>query len=161
MVEEMQTWVLQDEMNSKSLHSQKLKLYGIPLNKAKFHEGSRQALDDVQYAIERVMRDSRYLENAPFPWVTIAIQYGSQNSHEPSYQSINKAYGGLLLVMEIDARELKNPSHEELGRIFEEAALRALICAGRRFSRPVERLELMLSCNRAGTCLDNLAIKLV
>lgn len=104
------------------------------------------------------MGDSHYLENASFHWVTIAIQYGLQNSHEPSYQSISKAYGGLLLVMEIDARELKNPSHEELEPILEKAVLRALICAGRKFARPVEKLELMLSCNRAGTCIDNRAI---
>lgn len=145
-------------MNSKSLHSQKLNLYGIPLNKAKFYAGSRQALDDVRNAIEGVMGDSRYLENAPFPWVTIAIQYGSRNSNEPSYQSINKAYGGLLLVIEIDARDLINPSRKELAPILEKAVLRALIYAGRRFLRPVERLELMLSCNLAGTCIDDLAI---
>ena len=77
-------------MNSKSLHSQKLKLYGIPLHKEKFYAASRQALDNVRNAIVGVMGDSLYLENAPFPWVTIAIQYGMQNSHEPSYQSINK-----------------------------------------------------------------------
>lgn len=144
-------------MNSKSLHSQKLKLYGIPLHKAKFYAASRQALDNVRNALVGVMGDSRYLENASFPWVTIAIQYGLQNSHEPSYQSISKAYGGLLLVMKIDARELKNPSHEELEPILEKAVLRALICAGRKFTRPVEKLELMLSCNRAGTCIDNQA----
>ena len=148
-------------MNSKSLHSQKLKLYGIPLHKAKFYAASRQALDNVRNAIAGVMGDSLYLENAPFPWVTIAVQYGMQNSHEPSFQSINKAYGGLLLVMEIDARDLIDPSHEELEPILEKAVLRALISAGRRFSRPVERLELMLFCNRAGTCIDNRAINLL
>ncbi len=145
-------------MNSKSLHSHKLNLYGIPLNKAKFYAGSRPALDDVRNAIEKVMGDSRYLENAPFPWVTIAIQYGFQNSFEPSYQSINKTYGGLLLVMEVDARDLKNPSHEELEPILERAVLKALICAGRKFARPIEKLEWMLSCNRAVTCIDNLVV---
>ena len=158
-MEEIQTYgSCRDEMNSKSSPNQKLSLYGIPLNKAKFYAGSKQALDDVRNAIERVMVDSRYLEKAPFLWVTIAIQYGLQNGHEPSYQSINKAYGNLLLVIEVDTRELINPSHEELEPILERAVLKALICAGRKFARPVEKLELMFSCNRARTCIDNLMV---
>ena len=38
------------------------------------------------------MIESRYLEGAPFSWVTIAVRYGLKNDDKPSYQPINKEY---------------------------------------------------------------------
>ena len=132
-------------MIAKPPHNRKLGLSGVSLTKARLQKQSGQALDLVRDAVEKVMVESRYLDGAPFSWVTIAVRYGLKNDDKPSYQAINKKYGDLPLAIEVDTHELIGASLDDLKLIFGNAVLKALIHAGRKFERPIEPLERILA----------------
>ena len=117
---------------------------GVSLTKARLRH-SFQALD-VGNELETLMIESGYLEGAPFSWVTIAIRYGLKNDETPQYVGrINKRYGDLPLAIEVDTHELLGASLEEMRKLFKVAVLKALIHAGRKYSRPITKLEAELA----------------
>ena len=115
------------------------------MTKQKNNRFDAKALTAVRDAIEKVMVESGYLEDAPFSWVTIAVRYGLKNDDKPSYQAINKKYGDLPLAIEVDTHELTGASLDHLKFVFGKAVLKALIHSGVKFERPVESLEKMMS----------------
>jgi hypothetical protein len=126
-------------------HNRKLGLSGIALTEQRNNRLDAQALSAVRDDVEKVLVESRFLDDAPFSWVTIAVRYGLKNDDKPSYQSINKRYGDLPLAIEIDTHELIGASLENLKSVFGKAVLKALIHAGKKFARPVTSLERMLA----------------
>lgn len=120
-------------------HNRKLGLSGVALTKARNNRFDSRALTEVRDEIERVMIGSGYLEGAPFSWVTIAVHYGLKDDTEPQFQKINKKYGDLPLSIEVDTNHLIGASLEELKDIFKAAVLKALICAGRKYNRPIDK----------------------
>lgn len=69
------------------------------------------------------------------------IRYGLKNDDKPSFQRINKKYGDLPLAIEIDSHEFIGVSKDDLKIIFLNAALKALIHAGKKYKLPTEFLE--------------------
>ena len=125
-------------------HNRKLGLIGVALTKQRNNRHSAKALMEVRDEIEEVLIESRYLQDAPFSWVTVAVRYGLKNDDKPSYQAVNKKFGDLPLAIEIDTHEMISASKDELMLIFERAILKALIHAGRKFQRQTGSLEKML-----------------
>jgi hypothetical protein len=99
------------------------------------------AMEIVRDEIESLMLTSGYLDYAPFWWVTIAIRYGLKYDAKAHYQRINKKYGDLPLAIEIDTRDLLEAPLARVREIFRRAVLISLIDAGRKYGRPVERLQ--------------------
>ena len=64
-------------------HNRKLGLSGITLTEQKNNRHDAKALTAVRDPVEKVMIESRYLEGAPFSWVTIAVRYGLKNDDKP------------------------------------------------------------------------------
>lgn len=126
-------------------HGRKLGLTGTALTKARNPKGDVQALSAVRDELEAVLIESGYCENAPFSWVTISIRFGLKEEEKPHYQAINKKYGDLPLAIEIPTEEMQGASLDELKQLFRRAALRALIHAGEKHSRPVDELKEMLA----------------
>jgi len=131
-------------MIAKPPHNRKLGLNGVALTKQRNNRHDTKALTEVRDELEKVIIDSKYLEDAPFSWITIAVRYGLKNDDKPSYQAVNKKYGDLPLAIEVDIQELIGASLDELKLIFKQAVLKALIHAGEKFERPTDALEKML-----------------
>ena len=100
-----------------------------------------QALTDVRDELEAILIKSGYCDNAPFSWVTLSIRYGLKDETKPHYQTINKKYGDLPFAIEVPIEKMQDASLEELKHLFRSAALRALIHAGEKYSRPVDVLK--------------------
>lgn len=130
-------------MIPKPPHNRKLGLSGVALTKARNNRFDAKALTEVRDEIEKVMVESGYLEEAPFSWVTIAVRYGLKDDSEPEFQKINKEYGDLPLSIEVDTNKLTGASLEELKGIFRLSVLKALISAGIKYQRPIEKLEAL------------------
>jgi hypothetical protein len=122
---------------AKPPHNQKLALSGISLTKARLHKQSGVALGLVRDAIEKVVIESGYLEEAHFSWVTISILYGQKNDDIPKCEAVNEKYGDLPLSIEVDVHEILEASLDDLRLMFGKAVLKALIYAGKKFDRPV------------------------
>ena len=130
-------------------HDRKLGLSGIALTQQKNNRHDTKALTAVRDALGKALVEAKYFDAVPFSWVTIAIRYGLKNDDIPVYQGINKKYGDLPLAIEIDTHELIGASFDDLRLIFEVAALRALIHAGRKFNRPTSLLDERLKASYA------------
>ncbi len=126
-------------------HNRKLGLCATALTTARMPKFDIEVATVVRDEIEKVMGDSGYLRSAPFEWVTIAFQYGLKNDDEPVFGKISKRYGTLPLAIELDTNELLGASREEMKRLFEIAALRSLIAAGKRYSLNYSALETHLA----------------
>lgn len=87
------------------------------------------------------MTTDKYLDSAPFEWITIVIRYGLKNEDEPYYQQISKKYGDLPLAIEVDTLELVEEDRDGLKRLFMIATLKALIHAGQKYKLPVRALK--------------------
>ena len=125
-------------------HNGKLGLLGVSLTEARLNRHSMTALKSVRDELEQIMVESRYLDGAPFVWVTIAIRYGLKYDEKPHYERINKKYGDLPLSIEVDTHDLIGAPVEQAIQIIRRAALLSLIHAGLKYRRPVERLEAEL-----------------
>jgi hypothetical protein len=132
-------------MPAKPPHNRKLGLLGVSLTKARLNPLSGKALDHVRDELERIMVEAGYLNGAPFSWVTVSVRYGLRMDEEPKYQRINKRYGDLPLAIEVDTHLLRDASLDDLKAIFKLAVVKCLIHAGRRYSRPTDRLEAELT----------------
>jgi hypothetical protein len=127
----------------KPAHGRKLGLIGTSLTKARNTKADVQALSLVRDELEAVLIQSNYYEGAPFSWVTISIRFGLKEEREPHYHAINKKYGDLPLAIEVPIERIQSASLDELKQLFRNAALRALIHAGEKYSRPVGALKDM------------------
>ena len=122
-------------------HNRRLGLLGVSLTKARLNRDRMAAMKIVRDEIEGLMLASGYLEDAPFWWVTVAIRYGLKYDRKPHYQRINKKYGDLPLAIEVDTHDLVGAPLARVTEIYRRAVLVSLIDAGRKYDRPVERLE--------------------
>ena len=132
-------------MIAKPPHNRRLGLYGAALTMKRNNRHIFKAAPAVQDEVEKAILDSGYLDGAPFYWVTIGIRYGLKNDDAPRYRGIDKKYGSLDLAIEVDTHDLIDASLEEVKLVFQRAVLKALIHAGKKFERPTELLEEMLS----------------
>jgi len=129
-------------------HGRRLALCGVALTKARNNRHGIQALGEVRDEIEQMMIDSRYLDHAPFSWVTISIRYGLKTDATPEYQAVNSKHGDLPLAIEIDTHQLIAASFSQVRTVLKHAVLRSLIDAGKRYACPTERLEAELSSTK-------------
>ncbi|MDO9474592.1 MAG: Imm39 family immunity protein [Caulobacter sp.] len=126
-------------------HNRKLVLSGVALTKARIPpRPNALAASRVRDELEREIIDSQYLEGAPFRWVGLIIRYGLKDETEPHYEAINDKDGDLPLAIEVDVHRLLDVSEDEMATVYRKATLSALVHAGERYQRPVERLRALL-----------------
>lgn len=130
-------------------HNRKLGLCGAALTTTRIPNFDIDVGSMVRDDLEKLMLDCGYLENAPFEWVTISLRYGLKNEDEPHYEPINKEYGDLPLAIELDTHDLVGCSREEMQELFEVAALKALVHAGRKHKLAYSALEARLKAKIA------------
>ena len=130
-------------------HNRKLGLCGAAMTTAKLPPFTIAVGSEVRDAVEQVMIESGFLDNAPFEWVTVSLRYGLKNEDEPHYEPINKEYGDLPLAIELDVSELVGCNRDEMHDAFETAALKALVHAGRKFNLECAALEGRLAAKTA------------
>ena len=131
---------------AKPNHGRRLALSGISLTKAKIGDAGL-ALNGVRDELESLLDGCGYLAGAPFSWVTISLRFGLKHEQAPHYQGINKKYGDLALAIELGIKHerwLRDAPRMELIEVFRRASLIALVHAGRKYDRPVARLEAEL-----------------
>lgn len=108
---------------------------------AKRLQSLSQMKRDIVTSIEKLLLASGFLHGAPFWWVTIHVRYGLKNDPAPEIEAINKEFGDLPLVLEVDVRDIFEMTDETFAAFFEMTLLRALLHAGLRYGRPVAELE--------------------
>lgn len=128
-------------MNALPSHGRRLGILATDLVKAPKIRNDMRALKITRDELEPILIDSRFLDGAPFSWVTVSIRFGLKNDEVPHYENISKRYGDLPLAIEVNTHELLNVSLLELTRVFKIATLKALIVAGKKYDRPVGALE--------------------
>ena len=77
------------------------------------------------------------------------IRQGLKNDERPKFQGIDEKHGDLKLAIEIDTNELIDSCAVEIQRVFEIAALRALIAAGAKYGCSMKRIEAELTALKA------------
>ena len=95
----------------------------------------------IQDAIEKIMIDSNFLENAPFKWVGLIFRLGLKNMLFPEFKRINKKYGDLPIAVEMKMEILQWADKHNiklLQDIYMIASLEALIHVGEKYSLPNE-----------------------
>jgi hypothetical protein len=90
--------------------------------------------------LEALVIEINYLDNAPFSWVRVTIFFGNKYT-KPRCNPIDKKYGDLGLSIEINGQDIRNKDLNELKTLFKIAGLKSLIHAGKKYNRPIERLE--------------------
>lgn len=125
-------------------HNRRLGLSGIALTKVRNNKYDSQALTAVRDEIEAVLDQEKFLDGAPFSWITVAVRYGLIDADEPTYRSVNKKHGDLPLSIEVDTNRLIGSDLAALKDVFRKAVVLALVHAGKRYGRPTARLEAML-----------------
>ena len=91
------------------------------------------------------MIEDGFIEGAPFSWVGIIIREGLKNDPAPASQRIDKTDGELPLTIEIDVHRLIEKTKQEMQTVYEETLLRCLQWTGRKFDRPMAKLEMELA----------------
>lgn len=102
------------------------------------------AANEVRDQIEQWVLDDGYLVDAPFSWVGLIVREGLKDDVEPEIGRIDRKYGDLELAIEIDTHKLLGQTKEGMSEVLRKASLRALVAAGRRYERPMVRLETEL-----------------
>ncbi|MGE3165388.1 MAG: Imm39 family immunity protein [Planctomycetota bacterium] len=126
-------------------HDRKLGLTGTALTLARNPKGDVAALTAVRDELEAHLVAADFFDGAPFSWITISIRFGLKDEEEPHFQPINKKYGDLPLSIEIASAAIANASFDALKSQFRLAALRALLAAASRYSRPDEVLKVLFA----------------
>lgn len=126
-------------------HQRKLGLSGASMTSRRVPNTVHEAASRARDAIESLMTDSGYLDDAPFEWVTISLRFGLKNEDEPHYESINSKYGDLPLAIELKTDDLFDGDADEVQKAIEIASLKALIHAGSRYGLPTSSMSDMLS----------------
>jgi hypothetical protein len=101
-------------------------------------------MDRVRDELEQEIVHSGYLENAPFKWVGLIIREGLKDEIEPHYDKIDQSDGELPLAIEIDVHRLLGASEDDMTAVYRGATLLALLDAGEKYQRPVQRLRELL-----------------
>ena len=122
-------------------HDRKLIFCGIALTKARPNKHDLDVMAEIGGELDKVLIASGYLKNAPFKWVGLSLRYGLKYEDVPHYQGIDKKDGEIALAIELDTHDLIKADREELKRLFEAAALRALIHAGHKYKLPTAALD--------------------
>jgi len=125
-------------------HGRKLALTGIALTMERYNQYDDIVSDVVRNQIEKILINTHFFKVTPFSWITLAVRYGLKNEEKPHYQKINQIYGDLPLAIEIDVNETVGASLEVMKCIVGRAVLVSVIHAGKKYSCPVEALEIML-----------------
>lgn len=76
--------------------------------------------------------------------ISLAFLNGLKNEDVPRFRRINRKWRELPIAIEIDSRELRHAAKEELKYLYSVAALKALICVGRKYKAPTRELEKLL-----------------
>lgn len=98
----------------------------------------------VQAAIEKIIIDGGFMENAPFTFVSLMYRHGFKNMVKSEFHRISKKYNDLPLAVEIKKEILlwadKN-NIKLLQDVFMIATLEVLIHAGEKYKLPTELLH--------------------
>jgi hypothetical protein len=116
----------------------------VQLVKARVGKEIFPAANEVRDQVERWVLEDGYLDGAPFSWVGLIVREGLKDDTEPEIGRIDKKYGDLELAIEIDTHRLLGQTKERMSEVLRQASLRALVAAGRRYQRPMKRLEAEL-----------------
>ncbi|MGE0143104.1 MAG: Imm39 family immunity protein [Planctomycetota bacterium] len=130
---------------AKPPHGRKLGLSGTALTLARNPKGDVAALTAIRDELEARLIAVDFFADAPFSWVTISIRYGLKNEETPHFQPIHDTYGDLPLSIEVAAAAMADAGFDALKALFRLAALRALLAAAARYSRPDEVLHTLLA----------------
>jgi hypothetical protein len=122
---------------------QQLGLGGVSLTKIRSNRQSGPVMVEVGDKLEAIMIETNYLDKAPFKRVGLILYFGLKNDDVPGYQRINKKYSELPVTIELDARELRHASRDELKRMFTIATLKTLIHVGEKYDLPTQEFRSM------------------
>jgi hypothetical protein len=126
-------------------HGRLLGIAGVSLTKARLPKGCEIALKQVRDEFERLMIETKYLENAPFSWITLSLRFGLKNDPGPNFSNVNHKSGDLPLSIEINISQLQGESLETYRQAYRQAAALALVNAAKRYSRPVAAIQAFTS----------------
>lgn len=121
-------------------HNRKLVLGGVALVRARL-PNDVQALSNVRDELEAMLIETRFLDGAPFKWISLIIKYGLEDASAPVYKKISVRHGDLPLSIEIDTQRIVGASVEETAQVFCRAATAALRHVAKKYNLPVDALE--------------------
>ena len=94
------------------------------------------AWKSIELALDHLLRSNDCFDKAPFLWIGLTYRYGIKNDLKLEFKRIDKKYGDLDVLLELDMEILlwadKN-NLDLLHDIFMIAALEALIQIGRKY----------------------------
>lgn len=119
----------------KSMHDRKFTFSMVSLTKARPPRKKDRATLMIRDNLDSYIKQSGFLDNAPFIWIALSIRYGLKNDEKPGYQRISKKYGDLPVYIEIDTHELLEHKEDEatLYRIHYRPCLLALIDIAKKY----------------------------
>lgn len=124
-------------------HSRKLGIVGVSLTKARLPAGCEAVLAEVRDELELLMVNTRYLEHAPFSWVTVALRFGLKDDAKPKISRVNAKFGDLPLAIEIDVAALQGESLAKYRVAYRRAAARALLGAATSYKLSQESIQAL------------------
>lgn len=130
-------------------HNRKLVLGCVALTMARVKPAKAVATagNRVRDELENEIITSGYMDGAPFKWIGLIIREGLKDESVPHYGKIDPKDGELPLAIEINVHRLLGSSEDEIERVFRETTLKALVHAGEKYHRPVEKVKALLqSC---------------
>ena len=130
-------------------HNRKLVVGGAALTAARNNRYCIEVAGEIMDELEQEMNLAGYFDDAPFKWVGLMLRFGLKNEDEPHYQRINTKHGDLPVAIELDTRELRYSTREELKERFMIAALKTLVHVAQKYDLPGKRISDMLKQRQA------------
>jgi hypothetical protein len=99
----------------------------------------------VQDEINRILKDDKFFEKAPFERVFLTFYYDRFTNLQPCLEGIDTEFNELPVSCVLGIEDMKSKPIEEIERQFYKGALKALLSIANLYGLPSDRLSQHLS----------------